>query len=481
MKLDFPSTPRRAALLLTRTFVLLCLTFVTAVADGIPNDVAKAVDEYVQKQMTNRRIPGVSVAVVKDGKPVLLKGYGLANAELNVSANENTVFQLASVTKQFTATGIMMLVEEGKVTLDDKLPKFFDKLPEAWSNVTVRQLLNHTSGIKSYTNRPGFAKNLRKDYTKDEIIKMAADAPVEFAPGEKYNYNNTGFYLLGMIIEKVSGKEYGAFLQERIFQPLGMTETRLNDLREVLKGRATGYAVEKGKLRNGEYVSPTQPFSAGALVSTVVDLAKWDAALYTDKLLKRASLEQMWTPEKLNDGKPLTYGYGWGVDVYRTRKRISHGGGINGFSTFIARFVDDKLTVIVLTNQESADAGSLAAGLAEFYIPALVENAPKAIADDDPKLTAFLKEVITSFANGEGNPELFTPEARTTLFPDRIKQGKEMVGGHGPLKSFELQEDKTESGARRRAYKAVFGDFAIRISFVLTADGKIAGLGLRPL
>lgn len=480
MKIDFHSTPRRFAFV-ARTFVLLCLTFVTAVADDIPKDSAKAVDEYVQKQMTNRRIPGVAVAVIKDGKPVLAKGYGLANVELNVPTNENTVFQLASVTKQFTATGIMLLVEEGKLTLDDKLPKFFDKLPEAWSNVTVRQLLNHTSGIKSYTNLPGFAKNLRKDYTKDEIIKMAADVPVEYAPGEKYNYNNTGFYLLGMIIEKVSGKEYGAFLQERIFQPLGMTETRLNDLREVLKGRATGYALEKGKLRNGEYVSPTQPFSAGALVSTVVDLAKWDAALYTDKLLKRATLEQMWTPEKLNNGSPLNYGYGWGVDVYRTRKRISHGGGINGFSTFIARFVDDKLTVIVLTNQESADAGALAAGIAEFYIPALVENAPKAIADNDPKLTAFLKEVITSLANGEGNPDWFTPEAKAMLFPDRIKQGKEMMGSHGPLKSFELQEDATENGVRRRAYKAVFGDFGLRCGFTLTEAGKIAGVGMRPL
>lgn len=472
MSKDF-SSARRSLLSVTRVAFLLCLTFVTAVAD--------TVDEYIQKQMAALHIPGVAVAVVKDGKPVLAKGYGLANVEWSVPVTENTVYQLASVSKQFTATGIMMLVEEGKLSLDDKLPKFFDKLPAAWGNVTVRQLLNHTSGIKSYTNLPSFEKTLRQDFSKEEIIKMAADAPVDFAPGEKYSYNNTGFYLLGMIIEKVSGKEYGAFLQERIFQPLGMTSTRLNDLREVIKLRATGYAWENGKLRNGEYVSPTQPFSAGALISTVTDLAKWDAALYTEKLLKRASLEQMWTPEKLNDGKPLTYGYGWGVDLYRTRKRVSHGGGINGFSTFISRFVDDKVTVIVLSNLEGGSAGRLADGIAEFYIPALAENAPKAIADSDPKLTAFLKEVITSMANGEGNRDWFTPEAQAVLFPDRIKEGKAMMGTHGPLKTFELQEDTTQNGLRRRAYKVVFGEFGLRCGFTVTEAGKIAGVGLRPL
>ncbi len=471
MKLKFHVTLHRFARW-SCAFALLCLTGVAAVADGV--------DDYVQKQMANRNTPGVSVAVIKDGKPMLLKGYGQANVELGVSASENTVYQLASVTKQFTATAIMMLAEDGKLTLDDKLPKFFDKLPAAWSNVTVRQLLNHTSGIKSYTNLPEFEKTMRQDFSKDAIIKMSADVPVEFAPGEKYNYNNTGYFLLGMIIEKASGKDYGAFLTERIFQPLGMTATRLNDWREVIKGRATGYAWEGGKLRNSEYLSPTQPFSAGALISTVVDMAKWDAALYTDKLLKRTSLEQMWTPEKLNDGKPLTYGYGWGVDIYRTRKRISHGGGINGFSTFIARFVDDKLTVVVLTNSESGDASALANGIAEFYLPVLAENAPKAIADSDSKLTAFLKEVITSLANGEGNPEWFTPEARAMLFPDRIKQGKEMMGSHGPLNTFELQEDRNEGGVRRRAYKAVFGEFALRCGFTLAADGKIAGVGMRP-
>ncbi len=241
--------------------LLLGLSLATALADGV--------DEYVQKQLETRHIPGVSVAVVKDGRVVMAKGYGVANVELSVPANENTVYQLASVTKQFTATAIMMLVEAGKLSLDDKVTKVLDGLPAAWSEVTVRHLLNHTSGIKSYTSVPSFFATARKDYQKEEIIKLVADAPLEFAPGEKWNYNNTGFFLLGLIIEKVSGKDYGAFLHERIFQPLGMTSTRVNDLKEIIRNRAPGYAWQNGTLRNGEYLSPTQPYSAGALVSNV--------------------------------------------------------------------------------------------------------------------------------------------------------------------------------------------------------------------
>jgi D-alanyl-D-alanine carboxypeptidase len=466
-------TAKRGFALITYAFFLLCLTFATALADGV--------DDYIQKQVQQRRIPGVAVAVIKDGQVVLAKGYGLANVELAVPVTENTVYQLASVTKQFTATGIMMLIEEGKLSLDDKLSKFFDKLPAAWNNVTVRHLLNHTSGIKSHTSLPGFEKNLRKDFNKGEVIELAAAAPVEFAPGERYSYNNTGYHLLGVIIEKVSGKEYGAFLHERIFQPLGMTSTRLNDLREIIKHRATGYEWRDGKLRNGEYVSPTLPFSAGALVSTVVDLAKWDAALYTEKLLKRASLEQMWTPTKLNDGKTQDYGYGWYIANYRTRKLIRHGGGIPGFSTDISRFVDDKLTVIVLSNLQGSSAETLSAGIAEFYIPMLAENAPKAIADSDPKLTEFLKEVVTHLANGTGNPDWFTPEARNNLFPDRIKNLKVTMGSHGPLNSFELIEENTANGVRMRRYKAVFGDVTLRCGFTLTSEGKISGMGLRQM
>lgn len=441
---------------------------------------AEPVDDFVRAEMAKRHVPGVSVAVVRDGKVLLAKGYGVANAEHSVPATENTVYQLASVTKQFTATAVLMLVQENKIGLDDKISKYLNSLPAAWGAVTVRQLLNHTSGIKSYTSVPDFFKTARKDYTKEELLKLVADAPPDFAPGEKWSYNNTGYFLLGMLIEKVSGKEYGAFLNERIFGPLGMTSTRVNDLSEVIKNRASGYTWENGALRNGEYVSPTQPYAAGALVSTVADMAKWDAALYTDKLLKRAALDQMWTAAKLNDGAAANYGFGWSVDTYRTRRLISHGGGIPGFNTSISRFVDDKLTVIVLANSDTADADSLANAIAAFYIPALATNAPKPIADTDPATTKKLRQVMESFAAGTADPQLFTDQARAALFPDRAKEAQALLGPQGALKSFDLMEERTEDKMRIRIYRAAFGDLTLRVTFALAEDGRIAGVGVRP-
>ena len=196
------------------------------------------IDDYIQGLMQKRHIPGVSIAVVRDGKVILAKGYGVANVELSVPATERTVYQLASVTKMFTATAIMMLVAEGKLKLDDRITERLSDLPAAWRDVTVRHLLNHTSGIKSYTSVKDFHKTSRKDYDRRELLALVTKVPLEFAPGEKWSYCNTGYFLLGMLIEKVSGKEYGEFLDERIFQPLGMTQTRVNDLRAIIPDRA---------------------------------------------------------------------------------------------------------------------------------------------------------------------------------------------------------------------------------------------------
>ena len=319
-----------------------------------------SIDDYVEGRMNKRHIPGVSVAIVHNGKVVHAKGYGLANVELSVPATENTVYQLASVTKTFTATAIMMLARDGKLGLDDKITARLPDLPKTWEEVTIRQLLNHTSGIKSYTSVRDFHKTARKDYAQREILDLVAKEPVEFAPGEKWNYNNSGYFLLGMLIEKVTGKKYGEFLDERILKPLGMTQTRVNDLQAVIPNRAQGYSWDGKELRNGEYVSPTQPFSAGMLVSSVGDLVKWDLALRSEALLKKSTLDQMWTPTKLSKGGEADYGFGWSIGKVAGHRLIAHGGGIPGFSTQLSRFVDDDLTVIVLTNADNGNAGAIA-------------------------------------------------------------------------------------------------------------------------
>jgi D-alanyl-D-alanine carboxypeptidase len=469
--------------------ILFCLAsaapLTQAQAASKPPEPAKAsqcsdrIDGYIEAELQKRHIPGVSIAVVRDGQVVCSKGYGMANVELSVPATEKTVYQLASVTKTFTAAAVMMLVEKGKLGLDDKVSKYLDDLPKAWENVTVRQLLNHTSGIKSYTSVRDFFKTARVDHKQREIVALVAKEPVDFAPGEKWLYNNTGFFLLGMLIEKVTGITYGEFLTERIFKPLGMSQTRTNDLHAIIPNRAQGYDLEGGVLRNGEYVSPSQPFSAGMLVSSVSDLVKWDAALASEKLLKKSTLDQMWTPTKTTKGGMADYGFGWQVDKVNGHRLIAHGGGIPGFSTQISRFPDDKLTVIVLTNAGNGSAGALAQGIAGRILPALVKKAEEPIADNDPQSTERFKGLLKRAMKGEADPELFTDEAKKALVP-RIKEGKAMFAPFGVLKSLQLLERKTTDQGTQIRYRTVFEHQTLITMFVLDKAGKIAGLLLRP-
>jgi CubicO group peptidase (beta-lactamase class C family) len=322
--------------------------------------------------MRAQQIPGVSLAVIRNGEIVLAKGYGLANLEHQVPVKPETIFQSGSMGKQFTATAVMMLVEEGKLSLDDKLIKFFPDGPEAWRNITVRHLLTHTSGMGDYPDD----FDLRRDYTEDEMVQRIKAIPLAFQPGEKWSYSNLAYVTLGVLIHKVSGKFYGDFLQERVFKPLGMSTARVISEADIVPNRAAGYRLVNGELKNQNWVSPTLNTTAdGALYLTVYDMAKWDAALYTDKLLKRSSLEQMWTPVKLNDGKTFPYGFGWALGNVHGHRLIEHGGSWQGFKSQISRYVDDKLTVVVFANQARANPAKLAHGVAAIYNPELTTTA----------------------------------------------------------------------------------------------------------
>lgn len=333
---------------------------------------ADPIDDYIKRQMKLQHLPGLSLAVVKDGKVIKAKGYGWANIETNTQATPETVYQIQSITKQFTATGIMMLVEQGKLNLDASVGTYLDGTPDTWKNITLRHLLTHTSGIKDYINEP--TQNLRLDVTDQEVFQAAVPRPLNFPVGEQYAYSNTNYHLLGMILHKLSGKPYGEFLRERIFEPLGMKDTRILTLSEIIPNRASGYRWDGKEFRNGDYIAASVlGYAGGGIRSTVLDIAKWDAALYGEKLLKKPSLEQMWTPAKLNNGTLTNYGFGWGLGAVRGHRFVSHTGGhLTGFTTVITRFLEDKLTVIVFTNQTGAsNPTSIAQGVARFHIPAL--------------------------------------------------------------------------------------------------------------
>jgi CubicO group peptidase (beta-lactamase class C family) len=442
---------------------------------------ADRIDDVVRAEMQRQKIPGASIAVVRDGKIVKTAGYGLANVETGLRATPTTIYQLASVTKQFTATGVLLLIEDGALTLDTTLGSLLPDVPAAWHPVTVRQLLNHTSGIKSYTSVDGFDKTLRKDFTPKELLALVADAPLEFAPGSRFAYNNTGYFLLGLILEKVSGQSYGAFLEKRIFHPLGMTHTRVNDLSDIVPGRAQGYTLTPQGLKHGAYTSPTQPFSAGALLSSVEDQARWHAALDAGKVLKKSSWDQAWTPTVLADGTKADYGFGWELSAEQNHRAISHGGGIPGFSTHVLRLPDDYLDIVVLTNLDGGGGERISKAIARSYIPALIPPTPKAIADPEPEVTERLKALVLQIVTG-GTVERkrFTPALQERLFPDRIQGAAQQLGSLGALSSFALVKRDIKDELRELEFRAQLGTSWIRVFIGLTRDEKIAGLGFRP-
>jgi CubicO group peptidase (beta-lactamase class C family) len=343
------------------------------------------IDRFVAQEMARQHIPGVAVGIYVDGKIVLAKGYGRSNVELDVPVKPATIFQSGSVGKQFTSAAVMMLVEEGKIGLDDSLPKYFPEAPATWRGITIRNLLSHTSGLADYASdsmaRPGGPINLRADYTEDQLVRIIETFPIEFAPGERWEYCNSNYLLLGAVIRKASGEFYGDFLQERIFKPLGMTSTRIISEADIVPNRAAGYQLVNGQLKNQDWVSPSFNTTAdGALYFNVLDLAKWDAALYGDKLLKKSSFDQMWTVARLRNGQPNAdkYGFAWFIDSINGHRVVQHSGTWQGFRTYIARYVDDRVTVVVLTNLGESDPAKLAHGIAGLYRHELTPAADRA-------------------------------------------------------------------------------------------------------
>jgi CubicO group peptidase (beta-lactamase class C family) len=384
---------------------LLCAAAAAAPARG------DSVDDFVLRQMRRQHVPGLSLAVVKDGKLVKAKGYGLANVETRAPATTRTVYQIQSMTKPFTAMAVMLLEQEGRLGLEDPVGRYLPGAPDAWKGITLRHLLTHTSGIKDYINEP--TQSLRLDVADEEVFRAAAPRPLNFQPGQRYAYSNTNYHLLGMIIHKLSGKPYGEFLRERVFEPLGMNDTRVLSLTEVIPNRASGYVWEGGALRNGDYVAGSVlAYAGGGLRSTVLDLAKWDAALHSGKLLKREILERMWAAPHLNDGSQSEYGFGWGLGQARGHRFVSHTGGhLTGFTTIILRYPDDGLTVVALTNQRGgSNPNAIARGVANLYLPGIIAPAPPRAKAEPARYRAFAGRY--EFAN---NVMLTVTEAKGRL------------------------------------------------------------------
>jgi len=324
-----------------------------------------AVDALVAQALKTTGAAGLSVAIARRGEVVLAKGYGLADVEFDVKADVDTMFRIGSVTKQFTAALVMRLVEQKKLALDDDLSKYVPDFPLQGHKVTIRQLLDHTSGIPSYTDiGEEWAKKWPLELTHEELLALVKDKPFDFEPGTKWAYNNTGYYLLGMVIEKVSSKSYGQWIVSEISKPLGLDRTRRDSNVDIIKNRAQGYGIERtlvgSKLVNDQVLGTNQPGAAGMLLSTARELVRWQMALTTGKVVSAESFARMRTATILPDGKDTGYGFGLMIDDLAGHARVQHGGGIFGFNSMLAWYPDDDLHIAVISNGEPISSSKIA-------------------------------------------------------------------------------------------------------------------------
>jgi CubicO group peptidase (beta-lactamase class C family) len=334
-------------------------------------EVKTRIDSLAKAFLADPQSPGLSIAVIRAGRDTLVyEGYGKADLENDVPATPATVYRIGSITKQFTAAAVLRLVEKGSVRLGDPIGKYLPNLPKAWRPVRVRQLLNHTSGIPSYTDLgESWAKRWGEHMSPDTLVALTADKPMDFAPGTGWRYDNTGYVLLGMLLEKVSGQPYAAYLDSTLFQPLGLTHTMYCDRAPLIPHRASGYQRDGSHFTNAPYLDMSQPYSAGALCSTVGDLARWNRLLATGKVVSAASYAQMTTPE--GNAGLNHYGFGLVRSAVGSHIEIEHGGGIHGFITANAYFPADSLSITVLTNAAPSNPDALLDNIARavFGIP----------------------------------------------------------------------------------------------------------------
>jgi CubicO group peptidase (beta-lactamase class C family) len=344
---------KRSAIIFKLSLIALIAALTASAQD---REIVRKADEYLGAQVKLGRFSG-SVLVARKGEVLYKKSFGMANIELNAPNTPQTKFRIGSITEQFTAMAVLILEEQKKLNTSDSAGKYLPGYPNG-DKITIHHLLTHTSGIPSFTEFPEYAKAKFLPSPVAKTIELFKAEPLEFQPGERFKYSNSGYVLLTAIIEKASGMTYEQFIQERIFGPLGMQDSGYDHNSTVLKNRALGYSQSDGRLVNAPYIDMSVPSGAGALYSTVEDLYLWDRALYTEKLVGKSSLEKIFSPFKED------YGYGWVIKPVEGRKRIWHNGGIEGFLAEISRFPDSEVCIIILSNFDFAPTGRIRNDLA---------------------------------------------------------------------------------------------------------------------
>lgn len=349
------------------------------------------VDAYLRAEMERRRIPGLALLVLQDHRVVLAANYGLADVPRKVPVTDRTSFEIASMTKQFTAAAILLLAERGKLSVADSLSRYLPDLPPSWQSITIQQLMNHTAGLRDDWDEDDEFFISRT--TSAEFLDALKASPLKFAPGTDWSYS-AGPFVLGLLVERLSGRSYAQFMREALFIPLGMTATTVNDGARGSPDAASGYTVVRDTIRNGVRISPAAHSRADVGIRTTArDLALWDAALDQPTLLSAASRALMFTPGRLSNGEPIAHGLGWFVTPFRGHTEVAHGGSFRtGFNSIIARYPDDRLTVIILTNQFRSRSSEMARAVASFFNE---DYRPIAMMRSQPRLHPSRTEAAT--------------------------------------------------------------------------------------
>jgi CubicO group peptidase (beta-lactamase class C family) len=435
-----------------------------------------AADGVIAREMQAQRVPGAAVAVVQRGQALKARGFGLSNLEHSIPVTRSTLFQSGSLGKQFTAVAVMLQVEDGRLTLDDSIARYFPEAPPTWKAITVRHLLTHTSGIPDYDER---TLDYRKDYTEDELARIAFGLPLEFPAGSRWNYSNTGYVLLGIVVGKTSGRFYGDELRERVFAPLGMKSARVISEEDVLPHRAAGYRLVGDTVKNQEWVAPRLNTTAdGSLYLSLDDWLIWEQALRQRAVLRPESWREVFSPVRLNSGSTYPYGFGWFLPDGRGPAKYQYDGAWQGFTTAYLHAIDADLSVVVLFNLADADPMRAAQRVAETYLPALKRGALSVQADPDPQLASRVRALVDATACGVLQAEVFE-HLRAGFFPDRPRAYAKMLEGLGSVQSVELLERFTRGDDTVVNYRVRLGMRHFQVGLTLTPSGRFSSYSLR--
>ena len=481
--------------------MLLFVSILLVSAATIAQNLEKEFDELLSASYSGEN-PGVTALVYNEGKTIYRKAFGMADLELNVPMRPENIIEIGSITKQFTATAILMLLEQGKLSLADEITKFIPDYPTNGKKITVHHLLNHTSGIKSYTGMPSFRDLTREDMTPTELIDVFKNEPMDFDPGEEFRYNNSGYILLGHIIEVVSGKTYAEFISENIFKPLGMENSHYGSMSQLIPNRASGYSPTENGWRNADYLSLTLPYAAGSLMSSVDDMLLWHKAIHNKTLISAESKTLAFTNTTLNNGDYTNYGYGWSVNEVNGIPSIEHGGGIFGYTTSGIYVPEENLYVIVLTNRDGSSPVDIAVKITAHALGRPYAEAESEVALSDSQLKKWVgnyqfdNDVLRSitFENGklysqrEGSEKLpilalsenkFIFGNGLTGYEFRMENGKKVANfaaridkGKGVETDKKPATEKEEIDINPKILPEYVGEYELAPTFIVTITTK---------